>query len=93
MSWAIQILTPPFASGASEMLKRMWDLEPDDDRLTHRDCRRKLLGKEPCAGRAGSPFKPRDGEAGCPQVEQSGGLFHLLGRGTSFGSRAAAGPF
>ncbi|OYZ39777.1 MAG: hypothetical protein B7Y31_07495 [Novosphingobium sp. 16-62-11] len=34
--------------------------------MAHHDCRRKLLGKEPCAGRAGCPSKQGDAVRGAP---------------------------
>ncbi|OYU34679.1 MAG: hypothetical protein CFE35_14125 [Novosphingobium sp. PASSN1] len=40
--------------------------------MVHRDCRRKPLGKEPCAGRAGSPSKQGDAVRGASCGNPSG---------------------
>jgi hypothetical protein len=47
-------------------------LEPFRPRLIHRDCLRKLLGKEPCAERVGNPVKQGDAVRGASCGNPSG---------------------
>ncbi len=48
------------ASSTGATLRPSKRLERRAEYLIHRDCRRKLLGKEPCAGRVGNPAKHGD---------------------------------